>query len=197
MSILSGATEWSSAKPKPCESFQIKTRRLQAQQAETTTEVIQVCGTCKQAFRIAEGGDWVSKSPARHWRTSLSAIPLSRGRVGRCHVEVWAKPGRLPHPSLSYLELRHLLFQIDDELLDPGVISFIVAELLLTLKYKSCCLCSSKWPRGQEWSSLREQHCTPSIFSSSSLAKCPFPGLDTEQVLVISLVFCAEETAEN
>lgn len=99
--------------------------------------------------------------------------------------------------SLSYLELRHLLFQIDDELLDPGVISFIVAELLLTLKYKSCCLRSSKWPRGQEWRSLLEQHCTPSIFSSSSLAKCPFPGLDTEQVLVISLVFCAEETAEN
>lgn len=45
-------------------------------------------------------------------------------------MEVWSKPGRLPPPS--HLELCHLLFQIDDELLDPGIIGLIVTEFLLT-----------------------------------------------------------------
>jgi len=53
---------------------------------------------------------------------------MPRGALAGCHV------------PLSHLELCHLLFQVDDELLDPGVISFIVAELFLTGKYKKGCL---------------------------------------------------------
>ena len=102
MSFLSGTTEQRSTKPKPVRAFQIKTHHWQAERVEGGTEAIHVRGACKQALGIAgEGGDWVSKSPARHRRTPLSAVPLSRGRVGRYHVEVWPKPGRLPRPSLS------------------------------------------------------------------------------------------------
>lgn len=44
-----------------------------------------------------------------------------------------------PHIKLlvlrrTYLELCHLLFQVDDELLDPGVVGFIIIELFLALE---------------------------------------------------------------
>ena len=52
-------------------------------------------------------------------------------------AKAWQAATSLP---LSHLELCHLLFQIDDELLDPGIVSFVVAELLLTLKYNKGCL---------------------------------------------------------
>lgn len=46
--------------------------------------------------------------------------------------------------SFSHLELCHLLFQIDNELLDPGIICLIVAELLLIVKCRKGCLCGLK-----------------------------------------------------
>lgn len=93
----------------------------------STTEVIQVYGACKQVLRIAEG---VTGSLRALQGTGGHLCLLSKEGAGGCHMEVWSKPGRLPPPS--HLELCHLLFQIDDELLDPGIIGLVVTEFLLT-----------------------------------------------------------------
>lgn len=72
--------------------------------------------------------------------SKCSPAALSRGRAGRRLVEVSQAGGFPPRPLFPHLKLCHLLLQVDDELLDPGIVSFVLAELLLPAGYKKGCL---------------------------------------------------------
>lgn len=76
-----------------------------------------------------------------------------------CHVPLSLSP--------SHLELCHLLFQIDDELLHPGIVCFIVAELLLMGKYEKGRVCGL--PEEQQRPEDRQ-----GVPSWSSTASLPF-----------------------
>lgn len=72
-----------------------------------------------------EGGFEPCPEQGKSWETP-------GGRLAGC----WIPPLTLfPH-----LKLCHLLLQVDDELLDPGIVGFVLAELLLPAGYKKGCL---------------------------------------------------------